>query len=603
MQPRPQGSVPDLCNRDRKGAFQFESTLPCGRGSKFNPMKLPRDWPALVFVHAATMLLAGAAGWYAFTQGCATLPFQDEWPLLDDWQQSLHLGEWTWKHHNEHRYPLAKFLWITVLRATDYNFRAPMFLSVALQTSAAVLLLWTARGVRGSSRVRDALIPALLLHFGHAFTFAMGYQIGFAFLVYGLAGWLWTAGRLNQRGGWFWALLAGIFGSVVVQTGGFGIILTAALAPWAWLVARGQWKSGKRTSARILAAFAFIWIGYSTWIAMTTPKLLTQPTDRSLPTFLGSLGGYFANGFGLLEWGKFTVPLAVKASIATSVVFGTIGILLRGRFAKRFRGPFALALLTLLFGFVALAIVTAYARGYGFADRFAGPGAVLLIACGLVLVGSKALDFLPHWLSNAVGLLVAIGIVAMNVEPARRYGYYNGEVFWNFERDLQAGMPPVFLAGKYGGTMPIVMGDGLADSLRAYRRAGFGPFRRVADDPGWVPRPVENWNGPFVFESTEAELADGKPRTLHLPNPERPVVGIRLKISNAIPAGWQRLDLIGIDNSTGQDFAVFVFPPWIPAEMDLGFPLPKSCSNLRIVGVGIVRPFRIDTAEWMEISP
>ena len=117
-----------------------------------------------------------------FTQG-SPLPIMDEWDLLAKTGDGHLTFGWMIQHHGEHRFPLPKLLWLTALRVTGYDFRAVMFVTLTLLVAASILLMWTARRVRGLQHPADALFPALLLHWGHGFNFIMSFQLGFALFL------------------------------------------------------------------------------------------------------------------------------------------------------------------------------------------------------------------------------------------------------------------------------------------------------------------------------------------------------------------------------------------------------------------------------------
>ena len=123
------------------------------------------DRPTVLFVHLVAVVLAVADGWYVFTQG-SPLPIMDEWDLLAKTGDGHLTFGWMIQHHGEHRFPLPKLLWLTALRVTGYDFRAVMFVTLTLLVAASILLMWTARRVRGRQHPADALFPALLLHWG-----------------------------------------------------------------------------------------------------------------------------------------------------------------------------------------------------------------------------------------------------------------------------------------------------------------------------------------------------------------------------------------------------------------------------------------------------
>ncbi len=542
---------------------------------------LPKDWPAVVFTHLVAVACTGVAGWFVHTQAAAALPMVDEWQLVADWLRTDSPAGWILAHHNEHRYPAAKAVWAAALTASG-GFRVGQYITVGLLTSAAVLLLWTARGLRGYARPTDAILPALLLHLGHSYNLLMSYQLGFALFVYGAAGWVWAAGRLGRGGGWGWAALAGVYGSLVVVSGGFGLVFTPPLVGWALL----SWHRRVNTHRRAaLILSVLVWVGYSGWIALTLPASAPQP-DRTPDSVIAGSVGFLSVGLGPQSAPRWVCGGVALAFVATACV-----CLLRDR--KWDAGRTAVA--AVLVGGLLVAAATGYARGHGVAGRFVTPSAVGLAACWLALAGSSFR--LPAWVGWVLGPVAAGWLCWANVESGLREGYYTRVVMTDFTRDLHAGLPPVFLAGRYGGSVPVFGGDGTAEHVRVYRRYGFGPFAAVPDDPRFAVVPASGVSVPFVYECPSEEYARS-PRAVRLPDPDRAVIGLRMRVDCRVPAGWQRVSLHWRD-AAGKEQSAWAYPPWVTGVLHLTFPLPDRPTDLKLVADGVVQPFTVDAVEWM----
>ena len=61
--------------------------------------------------------------------------------------------------HAEHRIPLAKFIWLGILKLTNYDFRAGNFLVVLAFGAVAGGMILAARAVRGTTSYADAFLP------------------------------------------------------------------------------------------------------------------------------------------------------------------------------------------------------------------------------------------------------------------------------------------------------------------------------------------------------------------------------------------------------------------------------------------------------------
>jgi hypothetical protein len=102
--------------------------------------------------------------------GTKTLPQSDEVWALYDAGPGIHL-HWLWSTWAEHRLPLAKIIWKSVLQSSGYNFRTGNFLTVLALALLAFAMIWTSRRIRGRTSIADAFFPLVLLNFGQAQVF------------------------------------------------------------------------------------------------------------------------------------------------------------------------------------------------------------------------------------------------------------------------------------------------------------------------------------------------------------------------------------------------------------------------------------------------
>src|SRR5262249_31775774 len=108
--------------------------------------------------------------------GTRTLPQADELWVLYEAGPGIHIS-WLWHTWAEHRIPLAKFIWKTVLQLTAYDFRAGDFFTVLILAGGAATMIWTAMEVRGRLLAVDAFFPLALLNFGQAQVLLWWWQI------------------------------------------------------------------------------------------------------------------------------------------------------------------------------------------------------------------------------------------------------------------------------------------------------------------------------------------------------------------------------------------------------------------------------------------
>jgi hypothetical protein len=562
---------------------------------------LPKDWPAVLVVHLATIVCCGAAGWYVFSKG-SNLPVMDEWDLLSEWVSADSTAGWVIGHHNEHRYPLGRAVWLGALRATGYNFRAPMYVTLALLTAAAVLFQWTARGVRGRAHPIDALFPVLLLHFGHGFAFVMGYQCGFALAAYAIAGWVWTAGRLAAGGGSGWAALSGVYAVVLAQCGGFGLAFTPPLVLWLVYLGVRAGRSRVWVSAGGLAATAVALLAYAGWVYVTMPKFMSQGTDpRAEPgAFAAAAAEYL--GIGLGVW-PVNEGRAVGAVVVVAVAVWYAAAAVRvGWWVKADDGRRAVgvAVLMVILGCGAVGAAAALARGGAMTDRYVTPSAAGLCAVLLATTAWRPGRAVPAAFTTALVLAVGGAVYWVNLIPGLRHAYYIRLSLSELRRDMDAGVPPSFLAGKHGGTLGVVVGDRLADCIRTLRRGGVPQFQSAADDPAVIAVPVVGLALPYTLTCEQAQLGpDGSPPVVHLPPPPAGAIGLRCRATVVRSAGWQKLTLHWTDAATGTPHRAHVYPPWLVDAMSLVFPLSSTPTDVRLIPDSMFDLTRIESAEWL----
>lgn len=109
-------------------------------------------------------------------------PYVDEWAFLDALDGDTSCWTWFWELHNEHRFPLPRFIYYVLFQLTG-DLRAGCYFSLIGVAFSAWLLMKLARKLRGYSHFGDCIFPTLLLHGGQGENFTMGYQLCFMLTV------------------------------------------------------------------------------------------------------------------------------------------------------------------------------------------------------------------------------------------------------------------------------------------------------------------------------------------------------------------------------------------------------------------------------------
>lgn len=507
-------------------------------------------------VALGTLALAAAAVGYVLRFG-SDVPNTDEWDYVARVVGPFPVG-WLIEHHNEHRYPLARLLWLGSVRLAG-DFRAPMLLTVALLTATSLLLTTAARRWRGTASVGDLLVPALLLHWGHAFNFLMGYQVAFGLYALGLAGVVWavTADRPH---------LGGLFAAVAVQSGGFGLAVAAPLAFWL------GWEARRRPTV-VLWSLAII--AYSGWITLTLPVFARPPEIDPVDGVVADL----AIGLGL-----WVAPLGRAAWWAAALAVGGWCIL-AATVARR--NPGFLAVLA-AHGLATVAV--GYGRGdWAIGDRFVTPSAVGL-AIAWVLLGRRG-----RW----IGLPLAVLVVGLNTGPGYRYGKLSREQNKTFLADLQNGLPPVFLSGKYGGGLTFLTTDGLVAGITGLRDGGWRRFRDAAHDPPFTPTPVAGFQPVRLACGNDPFVPDGPPPpAIPLPPSPGPVVGLRARGEQHFPMGYQVLRLRWTDMA-GVAHTAEATPKVVPGRFTVAFPIGGPAVDVRLEAATPMLGLDVAEIEWL----
>jgi hypothetical protein len=564
--------------------------------------RLPADTPALLFAHLVTLAVGAAAGWYTHTQG-TDMPLRDEWYLIPEWQASESTLAWVMAPHNEHRFPLDKLVWLGVVRAAGDNFKAPMYGTVALMTAAAVLFQWAARAVRGRSHPLDALFPVLLLHWGNGFNLIWGYQIGYAMFVYGLAGWVWAAGRLTAGGGNGWGALSAVYLLVVVTTGGFGLAYSPFAVGWLGYLSVRGWRTGRRVWAVVFALSAVAVTAYAGWVFLTLPPATTPGLSPVADPvgFAAAIAGYLGVGVG--EWHMFRWSTAVAVGLGAVVVYAAALVLAGWRAWRHPGGRRAVwvAVGLLLLGTLAVALTIARVRGTGVLDRFVTTSGAGLAGVVFVLVHRPPAGRVGIGVT-AVGLAVGAALFWANHPVGLQMAHTIRTSLARVRRDAEAGYPPSVICGRNGGSYAVLIGDAMGPHLTAMRDYGWPQFRTAGPEAPVTPVPVPGVEVPFDLTCTGEQLAGGRQPVVEVPDPPPGAIALRVRATVVQTVGLQRLALEWKDAAGGPDGLAEADPAWAPQTTHLLFPLTGRPTALRLTPRTNLGQLKVEAVEWL-VSP
>lgn len=561
--------------------------------------KLPKDWPGLLFVHLAWLVLAFTPGWFVHTQA-TRYPLMDEWDILREWIQADSLWDAIGMHHNVHRYPLTKLVWLGTAWAAGWNFGAPQYLTLGFLAATALMPLWTARGLRGRSHPVDVLLPALLLHLGNAFNLQMGYQVGFVLFCYGVSGWLWCAGRLAQGGGSGWVVGSCFFMLLMTPCGSFGVLFSPVVVFWLLFLARQTRFQHIRFG---LFTYAALTAAYVAWNLLTMPHSETtgiSPTANP-GEFLTAVAGYLTAGIGCWPAREHAPAWwIVAATIPVLMLYPTAMRTLANRLDDADPRRIAVvALLGVMIGSIIVGAAAAKARGGGYHDRFSTPSAMGLIAALLGLTAFSQLRFsrVGHVSLSVLAILLTIGLQWANFQPGANTGFVYRDSSHELNKDVQAGMPPMYLAGRHGGAPGVYIGERFHDTLLALKRRGIPPYTRLADDPQLTPIPIPGISKAIVHLD-DADLQAGRlPEPIRLPDPPPGAQALRVLTKTKKPEHRQKMVLKY--TSAGVGYEPYSVPDPSGLPMHMIFPFQARATNLRLLPASVFDEIELSEFEWL----
>jgi hypothetical protein len=370
------------------------------------------------------------------------LPTCDEWAFVRisyaPWSERL---DWLGARHMEHRFPLARAVFLGLLDATGHDYRAAMWLTTSLLSTAAAALVLAARRLRGGASFADAAFPLLLLHPGHAENLLMSYQIAFTITVAALALFALLIAHSNSLD----ASPAALFGAVLlvpIALGGWlGLVFVPPLALW---VGWRWWRSrGVGLPAVLIVAAVVGYLIWSVWFLLANGGVqhvegIPDPSAR-----LKALASVVGLGFGS-GVGRYVKPAAVGIvflvlQAATAVALARAGL------RRPDERSAAWGLLALLVGVWAFAFAVGFTRGAGLASRYAA------FSCLGIIVPLLALARFARPSSCLVAVVGVMGVllVIANAKHGSIQGAQLDERYRGVVADVAAGIPIDLLAERH----------------------------------------------------------------------------------------------------------------------------------------------------------
>jgi hypothetical protein len=424
---------------------------------------------ATVFVGLvwAAMLVAVLA--LVGTYGTQTLPQSDELWALYDAGPGIDVA-WLWRTWAEHRIPLAKLIWKSVLEVTGYDFRAGNFLTALLLASVALAMIWTARRIRGRTILADAVFPLAVMNFGQAQVFLWWWQINHVLAPV-------VASLLM--------LLLVVHGNDLQPRHtvllGAGMILLVLCGPGGlpYVVALAVFLLGRRESWVALGLVGLYFVDYQPYFPVNDP-----PTLSSWPESPGlAATGLAGLRILALSLGTATKPYAVAwglGVLACGLVTARMLMLMK---VARDRRAFGLGLL--LAAQAGLVGIVAWSRaGMGVDYLYFGHYLTLVAPalCGMYFVWEIYGGRLGRALQ--VGMLAVLAVlVPGSFRQAVAIGSDVRARTEALEHDVRRGMPAFVLAEKHFSSDVVPRAAKITEMLKAHKANGVGVFAEIREDP------------------------------------------------------------------------------------------------------------------------
>ena len=188
-------------------------------------------------------------------------PYADEWEFVPALLGAEPAGPWLWQQHNEHRMLLSRLIYYPLFQIT-HDFRAGMFLQIAMMSALSLGLMTLAARLRCRPAWPDAFFPVSLLHLGHWENFIMGYQICFALFLVLVTGLVVVALRTTRETAFCSGAWAGVLALLVAMTGGSGLVMSLPVVAWILYLAVVVARDGQKARAITLVVLAFLPVAY-----------------------------------------------------------------------------------------------------------------------------------------------------------------------------------------------------------------------------------------------------------------------------------------------------------------------------------------------------
>jgi len=455
-------------------------------------------WLAFLVVWGTWLGMFLGGLYFVMRYGSRSLPISDEWGLLQGGSLSL---DWLWAQHAEHRVPLAKLIWLGVLRLTDGDFRFGTLLTTSAWGAVSFAAIAAVRTVRGRLRWTDVFLPLALLNFGNGLNSIWWWCINqnLAPLVGLLLLLIIVVGGRQTRAVGPTAIASGLI--LIALCGPGGLPYVVALGPWLGYWCVMHWKSStphaRRNSLIVAALTAVAFILLACYFMGFNPSQ-NWPRSPGRMAAAGASLQILSLGLGTAArpyWG------ALGGAILALAVAGAVclAIIAYRRQEERVR---ALGLLMYIGAIAVLVVSIGRARSGMSSDYiFLGtyvPLVTPLLCCIYFIYDEYAV---PRARSAVLASLVGVSLALFpsNLQMRRDDAQWRFDRSQQFETAIRSGTPTSIMAEHFMAPELAHLfregddvGAAVAASMAALRDAGMGQFKYMQRDPEYraVPLPI-----------------------------------------------------------------------------------------------------------------
>lgn len=511
---------------------------------------------------AGAMLLALAALGFIL-RFSVNQPVVDEWDLTHVLLGGMSLGEWSFTRLNEHLFIPANAAFFLLHAVSGLDFRVGMLANLAAHLLASLLLIGAARTIRGGPSAADLLLPAALLHWGHAYNLLMSFQLAFGLFLLAAAAMLRIIAAAAPGREGRTATHAAIALLLLMLNGGMGVAFVPVLSIWIGALA---WRSGRRLPWLLLA---LAW-AYCAIALLGAAHTAARPGDTiSATRFAWCVVQYLGMGTGL--W--YDGPHWPRNGLLIAAGYAVLCVVLAWRCLRQTDGGRTAGLLCFLLGHAAVAAGIALSRGGGIAERYVSLSCIGVAAAYLAVLTLQPRPWL-RWPALAAAAL----LVVANIGPGQHYGHDLRGTHRSFEADLRGGMPCGFLSDKYQDRLRV--GDNLEPAIDRLRAAGVRHFALAAPTPQMAELPIA------------AARLDA-----NLPGPGRRVLGLLAEIEVVERTPWSELHLHVATRSGKRTLPLW--PPRAPGRYVLRFWIDDRPESIRLIEPSLPSAIRLHRLAWL----